>query len=83
MGRAQGQNSAPGLESSGWGLLLVIEFVCSVHPSDFNGRDSFTRTVSSHCSVYPPVPGQESSLRWAGRAFAEIPIAHIKASYNK
>nr|XP_030734540.1 28S ribosomal protein S11, mitochondrial isoform X1 [Globicephala melas] len=26
--------------------------------------------------------GQESSLRWAGKKFEEIPIAHIKASYN-
>lgn len=37
----------------------------------------------SHCSIYPPVPGQESPLRWAGKKFEEIPIAHIKASYNK
>lgn len=33
-------------------------------------------------SIYPPIPGQESSLRWAGKKFEEIPIAHIKASYN-
>ncbi|KAM4830389.1 small ribosomal subunit protein uS11m [Urocitellus parryii] len=33
-------------------------------------------------SIYPPVPGQESSLRWAGKKFEEIPVAHIKASYN-
>ncbi|XP_058522603.1 small ribosomal subunit protein uS11m isoform X2 [Ochotona princeps] len=33
-------------------------------------------------SIYPPLPGQESSLRWAGKKFEEIPIAHIKASYN-
>ncbi|XP_049639901.1 28S ribosomal protein S11, mitochondrial [Suncus etruscus] len=26
--------------------------------------------------------GQESPLRWAGRKFEEIPIAHIKASHN-
>ncbi|XP_055969827.1 small ribosomal subunit protein uS11m [Sorex fumeus] len=38
------------------------------------GRGSF--------SIYPPVPGQESPLRWAGRKFEEIPIAHIKASHN-
>ncbi|XP_057576059.1 28S ribosomal protein S11, mitochondrial isoform X1 [Hippopotamus amphibius kiboko] len=30
----------------------------------------------------PLVWGQESSLRWAGKKFEEIPIAHIKASYN-
>ncbi|XP_070256604.1 small ribosomal subunit protein uS11m [Myotis yumanensis] len=37
---------------------------------------------SSSSSIYPPVPGQESPLRWAGKKFEEIPIAHIKASYN-
>ncbi|XP_006867184.1 PREDICTED: 28S ribosomal protein S11, mitochondrial [Chrysochloris asiatica] len=36
----------------------------------------------SNFSIYPPIPGQESSLRWAGKKFEEIPIAHIKASYN-
>uniref|UniRef100_A0A7N5JGH7 Mitochondrial ribosomal protein S11 n=1 Tax=Ailuropoda melanoleuca TaxID=9646 RepID=A0A7N5JGH7_AILME len=36
----------------------------------------------SSFSIYPPVPGQESPLRWAGKKFEEIPIAHIKASYN-
>ncbi|XP_059768501.1 small ribosomal subunit protein uS11m isoform X1 [Balaenoptera ricei] len=36
----------------------------------------------SSFSIYPPIPGQESSLRWAGKKFEEIPIAHIKASYN-
>uniref|UniRef100_A0A8C8YYM6 Small ribosomal subunit protein uS11m n=1 Tax=Prolemur simus TaxID=1328070 RepID=A0A8C8YYM6_PROSS len=33
-------------------------------------------------SIYPPVPGEESSLRWAEKKFEEIPIAHIKATYN-
>uniref|UniRef100_A0A8C5JVV8 Small ribosomal subunit protein uS11m n=1 Tax=Jaculus jaculus TaxID=51337 RepID=A0A8C5JVV8_JACJA len=37
---------------------------------------------ASSFSIYPPVPGHESSLQWAGRKFDEIPIAHIKASYN-
>ncbi|KAM5206977.1 small ribosomal subunit protein uS11m [Hipposideros larvatus] len=36
----------------------------------------------SSFSIYPPIPGQESSLRWAGKKFEEIPIVHIKASYN-
>ncbi|KAJ8412948.1 hypothetical protein AAFF_G00105300 [Aldrovandia affinis] len=27
-------------------------------------------------------PGQESSLRWEGKKFDELPIAHIKATYN-
>lgn len=33
-------------------------------------------------SHLPPLPGQESSLRWAGKKFEELPIAHIKATYN-
>ncbi|XP_054307311.1 small ribosomal subunit protein uS11m isoform X3 [Pongo pygmaeus] len=33
-------------------------------------------------SIYPPIPGEENSLRWAGKKFEEIPIAHIKASHN-
>ncbi|XP_061102264.1 28S ribosomal protein S11, mitochondrial isoform X2 [Conger conger] len=33
-------------------------------------------------TVYPPIPGQESSLRWAGKKFEELPIVHIKATYN-
>lgn len=38
----------------------------------------------SHCrfSIYPPVQGRECSLRWAEKKFEEMPIAHIKASYN-
>lgn len=39
--------------------------------------------VSSDCSIYPPAPGQESPLRWAGMRFEEVPVAHIKATHNK
>uniref|UniRef100_A0A3Q2FVA8 Small ribosomal subunit protein uS11m n=1 Tax=Cyprinodon variegatus TaxID=28743 RepID=A0A3Q2FVA8_CYPVA len=34
------------------------------------------------CSYFPPLPGQESTLRWAGKKFEELPIVHIKATYN-
>ncbi|KPP80045.1 28S ribosomal protein S11, mitochondrial-like [Scleropages formosus] len=33
-------------------------------------------------SFYPPFPGQESSLRWGGKKYEELPIAHVKATYN-
>ncbi|KAL8197569.1 UNVERIFIED_CONTAM: 28S ribosomal protein S11, mitochondrial [Gekko kuhli] len=33
-------------------------------------------------SFSPPVPGKGSTLRWAGKKYEEIPIAHIKATYN-
>ncbi|XP_030622389.1 small ribosomal subunit protein uS11m [Chanos chanos] len=33
-------------------------------------------------SLCPPFPGQDSALRWAGKRFEELPVAHIKATYN-
>lgn len=33
-------------------------------------------------SLFPPMPGQDSPLRWAGKKFEELPILHIKATYN-
>ncbi|XP_017281355.1 28S ribosomal protein S11, mitochondrial [Kryptolebias marmoratus] len=33
-------------------------------------------------SYLPPLPGQDSPLRWAGMKFEELPILHIKATYN-
>ncbi|KAB5558966.1 hypothetical protein PHYPO_G00023300 [Pangasianodon hypophthalmus] len=37
---------------------------------------------SKEFSVYPPFPGQDSGLRWGGKKFEELPIVHIKATYN-
>nr|XP_060611155.1 small ribosomal subunit protein uS11m isoform X3 [Anolis sagrei ordinatus] len=39
-------------------------------------------TNKSDFSFFPPAPGKENSLRWAGKKFEEIPVAHIKATYN-
>ncbi|XP_034040370.1 28S ribosomal protein S11, mitochondrial [Thalassophryne amazonica] len=33
-------------------------------------------------SYLPPLPGQDSPLRWSGKKFEELPIAHIRATYN-
>ncbi|XP_016148188.1 28S ribosomal protein S11, mitochondrial-like [Sinocyclocheilus grahami] len=32
--------------------------------------------------LFPPFPGEESSLTWNSKKFEELPIAHIKATYN-
>ncbi|KAG1959495.1 30S ribosomal protein S11 [Pimephales promelas] len=32
--------------------------------------------------LFPPLPGQECSLTWDSKKFEELPIAHIKATYN-
>ncbi|XP_070692343.1 small ribosomal subunit protein uS11m [Pempheris klunzingeri] len=41
-----------------------------------------SETTSRGFSRFPPLPGQPSSLIWAGQKFEELPIAHIKATYN-
>ncbi len=37
----------------------------------------------SSLSLFPPLLGEDSPLRWGGKKFEELPIAHIKATYNK
>ncbi|MEE6503720.1 hypothetical protein FKM82_004916 [Ascaphus truei] len=37
---------------------------------------------SKEFSPVPPMPGQNSPLRWDGKRFEEIAIAHVKATYN-
>ncbi|XP_028812694.1 small ribosomal subunit protein uS11m [Denticeps clupeoides] len=37
---------------------------------------------SREFSIYPPVPDQDSPLRWGGVKFEDLPIAHVKATYN-
>uniref|UniRef100_A0A8D1MQ75 Small ribosomal subunit protein uS11m n=1 Tax=Sus scrofa TaxID=9823 RepID=A0A8D1MQ75_PIG len=49
---------------------------------DIEDKEEARTPSHSSFSIYPPIPGQENSLRWAGKKFEEIPIAHIKASYN-
>ncbi|XP_042275951.1 28S ribosomal protein S11, mitochondrial [Thunnus albacares] len=41
-----------------------------------------TKVSSKDFSQTPPLPGQDSPLRWGGKKFEELPIAHIKATYN-
>ncbi|XP_035538175.1 28S ribosomal protein S11, mitochondrial [Morone saxatilis] len=38
--------------------------------------------TSRRFSTLPPLPGEDTSLRWGGKAFDELPIVHIKATYN-
>ncbi|XP_076597734.1 small ribosomal subunit protein uS11m [Chaetodon auriga] len=37
---------------------------------------------SGDFSLFSPLCGEDSSLSWGGRKFEELPIAHIKATYN-
>ncbi|XP_062380491.1 28S ribosomal protein S11, mitochondrial [Sardina pilchardus] len=40
------------------------------------------KTSSREFSMYPPMPGEDSALRWGGMKFEDLPICHIKATYN-
>ncbi|OCT86810.1 hypothetical protein XELAEV_18020500mg, partial [Xenopus laevis] len=37
---------------------------------------------SKDFSPVPPLPGKSSQLRWGGKKFEEIPVVHVKATYN-
>ncbi|KAM9409872.1 small ribosomal subunit protein uS11m [Pholidichthys leucotaenia] len=41
-----------------------------------------TTAVEKDFSYLPPLHGEDSALRWGGKKFEELPIAHIKATYN-
>ncbi|XP_077419743.1 small ribosomal subunit protein uS11m [Vanacampus margaritifer] len=45
-----------------------------------NSKD--TDDATRDFSHFPPLPGQDSPLRWAGKKFEELHILHIKATYN-
>ncbi|XP_068430712.1 small ribosomal subunit protein uS11m [Clinocottus analis] len=53
--------------------VRLQETAASISDSEKTFRES------SHLS---PLIDQESSLRWGGKKFEELPIAHIKATYN-
>ncbi|CAJ1048710.1 S ribosomal protein S11%2C mitochondrial [Xyrichtys novacula] len=47
-------------------------------PTPASGSEKTSREFSH----FPPIPGQDSPLRWAGKKFEELPIIHVKATYN-
>uniref|UniRef100_A0AAV2LI94 Uncharacterized protein n=1 Tax=Knipowitschia caucasica TaxID=637954 RepID=A0AAV2LI94_KNICA len=46
--------------------------------------ESSTKTAenSMDFSNVPPLPGQDSPLRWGGNKFEDLPIVYVKATYN-
>ncbi|XP_077329461.1 small ribosomal subunit protein uS11m isoform X1 [Lithobates pipiens] len=65
------------IKSSWCRTLLVSAQRCQNTASDVNTDER----VSKH-SLVPPMPGVPSTLQWGGRKFEELPIVHIKATYN-
>ncbi|XP_075063857.1 small ribosomal subunit protein uS11m [Mixophyes fleayi] len=37
---------------------------------------------TTEASLFPPMPEEPSSLQWGGQKYEEVPIVHIKATYN-
>ncbi|XP_069812774.1 small ribosomal subunit protein uS11m [Dendropsophus ebraccatus] len=37
---------------------------------------------SKDLGLFPPMPGEQSALRWRGLKYEDVPIVHIKATYN-
>uniref|UniRef100_A0ABK0LSI2 28S ribosomal protein S11, mitochondrial n=1 Tax=Rattus norvegicus TaxID=10116 RepID=A0ABK0LSI2_RAT len=69
---------------SGMTRLVAVAPAKNIHTGALRLEDSDARqnTEKEAAKHLPPVPGQESSLQWAGMKFEEVLIAHIKATYN-
>ncbi|XP_036442556.1 28S ribosomal protein S11, mitochondrial [Colossoma macropomum] len=51
-------------------------------PQEVAATSTTPAKSSEDFSYYPPFPGQDSALRWGGKKFEELPVVHIKATYN-
>ncbi|KAM4602774.1 small ribosomal subunit protein uS11m [Polymixia lowei] len=63
-----------GLQRAVWSSAVRYQETAPVTVNSGETSKDFSHT--------PPLPGQDSALRWAGQKFEELPIAHIKATYN-
>ncbi|KAM9860517.1 small ribosomal subunit protein uS11m [Aulostomus maculatus] len=51
-------------------------------PQETPNSSSASEKSSGYFSIFPPMPGMDSPLRWDGMKFEELPIVHIKATFN-
>ncbi|XP_041844310.1 28S ribosomal protein S11, mitochondrial [Melanotaenia boesemani] len=61
--------------------LPLQRAICSSAVRHQKAEESKAKSGKDFSSI-PPLPGQDSALRWAGKKFEELPIVHIKATYN-
>ncbi|XP_018423949.1 PREDICTED: 28S ribosomal protein S11, mitochondrial [Nanorana parkeri] len=71
------QQTCGALQTS-WCRTLFV----SVQRYQNTAGDAKTAERIPEHSLVPPVPGESSPLRWGGIKFEELPIVHIKATYN-
>ncbi|XP_034072455.1 28S ribosomal protein S11, mitochondrial [Gymnodraco acuticeps] len=76
--------SVNGSGSSLCGGTALQRTVCSsaVRLQEAASSPEARNASSKDFSIFPPMPGYDSSLRWGGRKFEELPIVHVKATYN-
>ncbi|KAG7273695.1 hypothetical protein CRUP_017448 [Coryphaenoides rupestris] len=64
---------------------VSASFATEADPSGTTETSGATETSGDSAKDFSwsvPLPGQDSHLRWAGQTFNQLPIAHIKATYN-
>ncbi|KAM3877085.1 small ribosomal subunit protein uS11m [Diretmus argenteus] len=67
-----------------WGHSELQRALCysAVRLQETTASTANSGQTSKEFSHFPPLPGQDSPLRWGGKKFEELPIVHIKATYN-
>ncbi|XP_028297807.1 small ribosomal subunit protein uS11m [Gouania willdenowi] len=70
---------AKGLPMCGGSVLQRTLCSSAVTSQESSASSNESKNEFSHL---PPLPGKDSSLRWGGKKFEELPIVHIKATYN-
>ncbi|XP_026149479.1 small ribosomal subunit protein uS11m [Mastacembelus armatus] len=75
---------AASLNAKGSNLCGPQRTLCSDAAGLEQTKASSTDSVktSKDFSHLPPLPGQDSPLSWGGRKFEELPVVHVKATYN-
>lgn len=71
-------------ESTRWAPSVIHRTLYSSAPRLQEVATSTTELEnnSKDFTHIPPLPGQDSPLRWGGKKFEELHVVHVKATYN-
>lgn len=78
----------PSLDKGGgsrWACSAMQRTLCSstvIQQEVAQSTTADSEKISEDFSHIPPLPKEDSPLRWGGKKFEELAIAHIKATYN-
>ncbi|XP_073509376.1 small ribosomal subunit protein uS11m isoform X1 [Phyllobates terribilis] len=75
----------PGLLQQAWGALGSSwrrPLCVSAQKTLSSSENPISDKSSKELGLFPPMPGEQSSLRWRGLKYEEVPVVHIKATYN-